>query len=151
MFTSHEAPRHPLSQRLRAGLTPLLLTVVLAMVVSTLSLAAIGSPDAAAAGPAYSGPQTQSTGPAYFGPAPNPFPYCNNPLYFDPFPENENPQGSIDVTGAPNASVVTNDITLDFTLTAEGSPGTQYPGFFPGGGQGAQRTALLHPVGVHRC
>jgi len=98
--------------------------------------AGLAVPEADAAGPPYSGPQTQPTGPAFFGPAPNPFPYCENPTYFDPFPENVNPEGPIDVTGQPNASVTTDGITLDFELTAEGAPDTQYPGFFPGGGLG---------------
>lgn len=92
---------------------------------------------AEAAGPPYSGPPTAATGPAYFGPAPNPFPYCENPTYFDPFPENVSPIGRIDVTGSPNAAVTNDAITMEFELTAEGDPGGQYPGFFPFGGDGS--------------
>jgi len=117
------------------GLTRLgpAILVLLGLLLAVLQLPA---PSAHAAGPAYDGPVTGATGPAFFGPAPNPFPYCENPTYFDPLPENVDPQGRIDVTGSPNASVTTNGITLDFTLTAEGAPGTQYPGFFPGGNEG---------------
>jgi len=104
--------------------------------VAALLLTGLGLPTADAAGPPYDGPQTEATGPAFFGPAPNPFPYCENPTYFDPFPENVNPIGRIDVTGAPNASVTTNGVTLSYELTAEGDPGGQYPGFFPEGADG---------------
>ncbi len=110
----------------------IVLTAVLAIVAATLQLGTAAD----AAGPPYSGPMTEATGPAYFGPAPNPVPYCETPTYFDPFPENVNPIGRIDVTGSPNASVTTDGITMEFELTAEGSPGTQYPGFFPEGADG---------------
>ena len=115
----------------RPTLRLLLVVVVLAMLGAGLAL-----PGAEAAGPPYSGTQTTPESAAFFGPAPNPFPYCDNPTYFDPFPENETPIGRIDVDGTPNASVTTDGITMDFELTAEGTPGSQYPGFFPFGGEG---------------
>jgi len=115
---------------------------VVALAVVSMLMTGLALPEAEAAGPAYDGPPTLATGPAYFGPAPNPFPYCDNPTYFDPFPENVNPIGRIDVTGAPNARVTTNGIEMTFELTGEGAPDSQYPGFFPApdgeGGAGDQ-------------
>ena len=35
------------------------------------------------------------------------------------------------MTGSPNASVTTNNLTMTFEITGEGNPDTQYPGFFP--------------------
>jgi len=109
---------------------------IIAITVASMVVAGLALPTAEAAGPPYSGPETQATGPAFFGPAPNPFPYCENPTYFDPFDENVNPIGRIDVDGTPNASVTTNGVTLAYELTAEGDPGGQYPGFFPFDGDG---------------
>lgn len=111
-------------------------SAAVAVIVTSMIVAGLALPTAEAAGPPYSGPTTQATGPAFFGPAPNPFPYCENPTYFDPFEENVNPIGRIDVTGAPNASVTTDGITMFYELTAEGDPGGQYPGFFPFGADG---------------
>ena len=111
-------------------------TAVVAVIVMSMVVAGLAVPTANAAGPPYDGPVTQATGPAFFGPAPNPFPYCDNPTYFDPFEENINPIGRIDVTGAPNASVTTNGVTMTYELTAEGDPGGRYPGFFPFGADG---------------
>ena len=82
----------------------------------------------------YGGPQTTADGPAYFGPAPNPLPYCDNPTYFDPWDENVTPTGRLDV--GDTASVTTDGMTMDLEILAEGSPGEQYPGFFPFGGEG---------------
>lgn len=118
------------------GRTRLIAIVTLVTLGMLAAVTQLGVPAAVAAGPAYDGPTTLATGPAFFGPAPNPFPYCENPTYFDPFPENENPIGRIDVTGSPNASVETNGITMTFELTGEGAPDTQYPGFFPEGADG---------------
>jgi uncharacterized repeat protein (TIGR01451 family) len=113
-----------------------LVLIVIALVAATLAAVNIAAPIAEAQGPPYNGPQTDATGPAYFGPAPNPVPYCESPTYFDPFPENVNPVGRLDVGGGTEASVTTNGITMDFNITAEGDPGGQYPGFFPAGGEG---------------
>ena len=110
--------------------------LVVAVTIAAMVAASLALPTAEAAGPPYDGPITQATGPAFFGPAPNPIPYCENPTYFDPFPENVSPIGRIDVTGTENASVTTNGVTMNFELTAEGAPDTQYPGFFPQGGDG---------------
>jgi uncharacterized repeat protein (TIGR01451 family) len=131
------------AQRTASRLIRLALVLTAAVAVFAVSLQ-LGT-RADAAGPPYSGPPTEPTGPAYFGPAPNPVPYCENPTYFDPFPENVNPIGRIDVDGAPNASVTTDGITMSFELTAEGAPGTQYPGFFP---EGADGGAGDQPKGV---
>jgi uncharacterized repeat protein (TIGR01451 family) len=108
---------------------------IVAMLATSLASVNLLGETADARGPAYPGPQTQSSGPAYFGPAPNPFPYCDSPTYFDPFPENVNPIGRMDVGSA--ASVTTDGLVMDLVVTAEGNPGTQYPGFFPEGGDGS--------------
>jgi len=106
------------------------IAAVLALLTTMVILVAAG-PQAVAGGPPYDGQQTSATGPAFFGPAPNPVPYCENPTYFDPFPENIAQVGRLDVNPAANeASVTTNGITMNFNVTAEGNPGGQYPGFF---------------------
>ena len=121
-------------------------TVVFATAIVAMLMAGLTMPEPAdAAGPPYDGPQTTADSPAFFGPAPNPFPYCDNPTYFDPFPENVNPIGRIDPTGAPNASVTTNGVTMTFEITQEGSPDSQYPGFFPANGEGGSND---RPKGV---
>lgn len=117
--------------RRRLGPALLIATSLIAVAMTVLI-----APPARAAGPAYDGPSTAATGPAFFGPAPNPFPYCENPTYFDPFPENISPIGRIDPDGSPNASVTTNGVRMEFEITAEGDPGGQYPGFFPEGVDG---------------
>ena len=109
-------------------------TVVMAMLVAGVASVGVTAETADARGPEYSGEQTTGDGPAYFGPAPNPFPYCDSPTYFDPFPENIAPIGRMDV--GDTASVTTNGLTMDLVITAEGNPGTQYPGFFPNGADG---------------
>ena len=109
-------------------------TVTMAMLVAGVASVGVVGETAEARGPAYDGPQTQSSGPAYFGPAPNPYPYCDSPTYFDPFPENVNPIGRMDV--GDTASVTTDGVTMNLEIIAEGNPGTQYPGFFPEGGDG---------------
>ncbi len=109
-------------------------SVVMAMLVASVASVGVIGETAEARGPAYGGPQTEATGPAHFGPAPNPYPYCDSPTYFDPFPENVNPIGRMDVGGT--ASVTTGGVTMDLVITSEGNPGTQYPGFFPQGGDG---------------
>ena len=105
-------------------------TAFIAMLAVTFAAAATEQ------GEPYSGPKTAHTGPAYFAPAPNPVPYCEQPTYFDPFPENVNPVGRLDITGKPAASVTTDGITMDITITEEGNPDTVYPGFFPANGDG---------------
>ena len=133
--------------RQRRGWTQphLLVLTVIALIAATLAAANIAAPVAEAQGPPYNGPQTDATGPAYFGPAPNPVPYCESPTYFDPFPENVNPVGRLDVGAGAEASVTTDGITMDFNITGEGDPGGQYPGFLPAGGEG---TANDQPKGV---
>lgn len=108
--------------------------IVVAMLGASLATIGIGQDTAEARGPRYDSPTTQATGPAYFGPAPNPFPYCDSPTYFDPFPENVNPVGRMDV--GDTASVTTDGVTMNLAITSEGNPDTQYPGFFPQGGDG---------------
>ena len=103
------------------------------LVASMVSVGVIGE-TADARGPEYNGSQTQNGGPAYFGPAPNPFPCCDSPTYFDPFPENVVPIGRMDV--GDKASVTTDGVTMNLEITVEGAPGGQYPGFFPAGGEG---------------
>jgi len=98
-----------------------------------VSVGVIGK-TADARGAEYNGPQTQSNGPAYFGPAPNPFPYCDSPTYFDPFPENVTPIGRMDV--GDMASVTTGGVTMDLVIASGGNEFSQYPGFFPEGGDG---------------
>lgn len=114
--------------RSRARRTIVGISLVLALIVTTVVSVGVIAETAAARGPAYDGPTTPSKGPAFFGPAPNPFPYCDSPSYFDPFPENVTPIGSMDI--GDTASVTTDGITMDLTITAEGNPGTTYPGFF---------------------
>jgi|GEM_PF-1127141 len=109
-------------------------TVVMAMLVAGVASVGVTAETADARGPEYSGEQTTGDGPAYFGPAPNPFPYCDSPTYFDPFPENIAPIGRMDV--GDTARVTTNGLTMELVITAEGNPGTQYPGFFPNGADG---------------
>lgn len=120
--------------RARAIRTLLGPSLVIVLLMTVLVSVGIGAPAAQARGPIYSGPQTGAEGPAYFGPAPNPIPYCESPTYFDPFPENITPVGRMDI--GDTASVTTDGVTMDLTINAEGNPGTQYPGFFPQGGDG---------------
>ena len=142
-------------------------TVVMAMLVASVVSVGVLGETAEARGIQYDGPQTDSDGPAYFGPAPNPFPYCDSPTYFDPFPENITPIGRMDV--GDTASVTTDGVTMDLVITAEGNADTQYPGFFPEGGDGGTNdqakgielaegdtavvnlsAPLLQPVDLHR-
>jgi len=109
--------------------------VTIAMIVATLASVSVVNDTADARGPSYNGPSTQADGPALFGPAPNPFPYCDSPTYFDPFPENVNPIGRMDL--GSTATVTTGAITMNLEVTSEGVPGDQYPGFFPSGGEGS--------------
>ncbi len=126
--------RISITRRNRAKRILFACSVTMAMLVASVATVGVIGETADARGPAYNGPQTQSTGPAYFGPAPNPYPYCDSPTYFDPFPENVNPIGRMDV--GDTASVTTGGVTMDLVITSEGNPGTQYPGFFPAGGDG---------------
>ena len=110
-------------------------TALAVLAAAALSLGAVGqTADAQTRGAPYSGPTTTFEGPAYFGPAPNPLPYCASPTYFDPFPENMESIGRMDV--GDTASVTTDGVTMDLVVIDEGNPGTQYPGFFPNGDDG---------------
>jgi len=111
------------------------LAMIMAMLATTVVSVSLLGDTAEARGPAYPGPQTQPTGPAFFGPAPNAFPYCDSPTYFDPFVENETPIGRMSI--GDTASVTTDGLTMDLVITDVGSEADQYPGFFPANGEGS--------------